>query len=52
MKVCKLDLKKIKKIVEGLRMSRFLMYLLIYLWTLFYFDIKSHKIEHTFKMHD
>ena len=40
-----------KKIVERLQMSRFLLQLLIYLWTLFYFGIKSHKIEHTFKTH-
>ena len=33
-------------------MKRFLMHLLIYSWTLFDFDIKSHKIEHTFKTHD
>ena len=32
-------------------MSKFLMHLLIYLWTLFKFVIKSHKIEHTFKTH-
>ena len=33
-------------------MSRFLLHLLIYLWTLFYFGIKSYKIEQTFKTHD
>ena len=33
-------------------MSRFLLHLLIYLWALFYFGIKSHKIEHTFKTYD
>ena len=41
-----------KKIVDRLRMSRFLLYLLIYLWTLFYFGTKSHKTEHAFKTHD
>ena len=30
-------------------MSRVLLHLLIYLRALFYFDIKSHKIEHSFK---
>ena len=50
-KVCELDLEKLK-IAERLRMRRSLMHLLIYLWTLFYFGIKSHKIEHTFKTHD
>ena len=44
--------QKILKIVEKLRMKRFLMHLLIYSWTLFDFDIKSHKIENTFKTHD
>ena len=39
-------------IVERMRMSRFLLHLLIYLWSLFYFGTKSHKIEHTFKTHD
>ena len=43
---------KNEKIVERLWMSRFLLYLIIYLWTLFYFGIKSPKIEHTFKTHD
>ena len=43
---------KNEKIVEKRRMSRFLLHLLIYLWTLFYFGIKSCKIEHTFKTHD
>ena len=43
---------KNEKIVEKLKMSRFLLHLLINLWTLFYFGIKSHNIEHTFKMHD
>ena len=33
-------------------MRRFLMHLFIHLWILFYFGIKSHKIEDTFKMHD
>ena len=41
-----------KKYMERLQMSRFLLNVLIYLWTLFYFGIKSHKIEHTFKTHD
>ena len=41
--------RKNEKIVERLRMSRFLFRLLIYLWILFYFGIKSHKIERTFK---
>ena len=45
-------ISKNKKIVERLRMRRFLMHLLIHLWTLFYFGIKSHKIAHTFKTHD
>ena len=44
--------QKNQKIVERLRMSRFLLHLLIYLWNLFYFGIKSGKIEHTFKRHD
>ena len=47
---------KNEKIEEKLRMSRHLLHLLIYLWTLFYFDKKSHKIEpmieHTFKTHE
>ena len=43
---------KNQKIMEGLRMTRFLLHLLIYLWTLFDFGTKSHKIEHTFKTHD
>ena len=43
---------KNEKIVERMRMSRFLLDLLVYLWTLFDFGIKSHKIEHTFKTHD
>ena len=30
-------------------MSRFVLHLIIYLWTLFKLAIKSHKIEHTFK---
>ena len=50
-KACELDLKKLK-IVERMPMSRFLLHLLPYLWTLFYFGVKSHKIEHTFKTHD
>ena len=33
-------------------MSGFLLQLNYLLWTLFDFDIKSHKIEHTFKTHD
>ena len=43
---------KTEKNVERLRMSRFLFHLLIYLRTLFYFGIKSRKIEHTFKTND
>ena len=43
---------KNEKIVEKLRMSRFLLHLLINSWTLFYFRIKLHNIEHTFKTHD
>ena len=43
---------KNKKNVEKLRMSRFLLHLRIYLWTLFYFGIKSYKIEHNFETHD
>ena len=35
--------------METLRMSRFLLHLLVYLWTSFKFGIKSHKIEHTLK---
>ena len=38
-----------EKTVERLRMSRFLLHLLIYLWTLYHFGRKSHKIEHTLK---
>ena len=30
-------------------MSRFLLHSLINLWTLIYFGIKSHNIEHTLK---
>ena len=45
-RVCELDLQN-QTIVERLQMSRFLLHLLIYLCTLFYFGIKSHKIEHT-----
>ena len=41
-----------KKIDERLQMGIFLLHLLIYLWTLLYFGIKSHKIEHAFKTHD
>ena len=41
--------QKIKKNVERLRMSRFLLQFLFYLWNLFYFGIKSHKIEHNLK---
>ena len=43
---------KNEKIVERMRMRRFLLHLLFYLWTLFDFGIKSRKIEHTFKTHD
>ena len=43
-----MDLEKLKN-VERLRMNRFLLHLLIYLWILFYLGIKSHKIEYTFK---
>ena len=54
-KIAKLKLvnrtSKNEKNVERLQMSRFLLHLLIYLWTLFCFGIKSHKIEHTFKTH-
>ena len=42
---------KNKKIAERLKMSRFLLHLLIYLRTLFKFGIKYHKIVHTFKTH-
>ena len=40
---------KNEKNVEKLQMSGFLLHLLINSWTLFYFDIKLHNIEHTFK---
>ena len=43
-KVCQLDLKN-ENIVERLPMSRFLLHLLIHLWTLFYIGIKSPEIE-------
>ena len=43
---------KNEKIVERLQMSRFLLHLLIYLRTLFFFSIESHKIEHIFKTHE
>ena len=33
-------------------MSRFLLHLLVYLRTLFYFGIKSRKIKHTFKTNE
>ena len=32
-------------------MNKFLWHSLIHLWSLFYFGIKSHKIEHNFKTH-
>ena len=55
-KICKINFvkwtSKKEKNVERLQMSRFLLHLLIYLWTLFYFGIKSHKVEHTFKTRD
>ena len=50
--ICQNICRKMNKIVERLRISRFLLYLLIYLWSLFYFGIKSHEIEHSFKAHD
>ena len=43
---------KNEKNVEIFRMSRFLLHLHIHLWNFFYFGIKSHKIEHTFKTPD
>ena len=41
-----------KKNEERLGISRFLLYLLIYLRALFCLGIKSHEIQHTFKMYD
>ena len=43
---------KNEKYVEIFRMSRFLLHLLMHLWTFFYFDAKSHKKEYTFKTPD
>ena len=50
-KVCELDLENIEKWAR-LHMSRFLLHLLIYLRTLFYFDVKLCKKEHIFKTND
>ena len=47
-KSCKFCHKN-ESIVTKLWMSRFLLHLLIYLWTLYYFGIKSNKIEHILK---
>ena len=53
-KIAKLKLvkwtSKNEKIVERLRLSRFLFHLLTYLWNLFYFEVKPHKIEHLKRM--
>ena len=43
---------KNERIGERLRMSRFVSHLLIYLETLFFWGIKSHKKEHTLKTQD
>ena len=50
-KVYELDLEKLKNCGKIANEQIFL-HLLIYLWTLFYFGIKSHKMEHAFKTDD
>ena len=47
-KVCELDLENWK----NCGMNKFLLHVRIYLWTLFYYGMKSHKIERTFKPYD
>ena len=49
-KVCELDPEKWKNCGKIANEQIFIVF--IYLWTLFYFGIKSHKTEHTFKTHD
>ena len=48
-KVCELDLEKSKN--SGKIANEQIFIAFIYLWTLFKFGTKSHKIEDTFKMH-
>ena len=49
-KVCELDFEKSKNWRKIANEQIFITF--AYLSNLFYFDIKSHKIEHTFKTHD
>ena len=50
-KVCKLNLQNCKNcLIKDGEWAHFITF--IYLRTLFYFGIKSHKIEYTFKMYD